>query len=312
MRYFIAVDGGGTKTEFALFTEAGHIVHRFIGPGSNPTDIGQAASLSMLDTGIEELLGHCPNELSGIYGGMAGQVALGDFFTPHVLAKFPRIKHSRFDDDGCNLISGTLGHRDGCGMVCGTGSSLFVRIEGEPLLHIGGKGYLIDTGGSGFDIGQAAVKMAMRSVDKRIGPTVLTELLPEIIGMPVDDKIVPVVHRGGRPFIASFARAVFQGRNMGDAVCQQIFDEQAGLMADLTYVAAQHFTDRFDIVLGGGIVSHFPEYVEAIREKSAPEANIILQQAPPIFGAAIEALWDAGIQDNERIKKNFMEGYLYG
>ena len=44
---------------------------------------------------------------------------------------FP-VRAIRIEDDGCSLISGTLGHQDGCGMVCGTGSSLFVRIEGSP------------------------------------------------------------------------------------------------------------------------------------------------------------------------------------
>lgn len=309
MKYFIAADGGGTKTDVVLFTEEGHILHRCTGPGSNPYDLGQQESLSRLGACLREVLSFCPETVTGIYGGMAGEIALGDFFSPYVQENFPQILHTRFDDDGCNLISGTLGHKDGCGMVCGTGSSLFVRIEGQPLRHIGGKGYLIDTGGSGFELGQAAVKMALRSVDGRIGPTVLTELLPELLGMPVSDRIIPVVHRGGRAFIASFARAVFQGCEMGDMVCQEIFETQSALLADLTFAAKPYFAGEFDVVIGGGIAAHYPEYVEAVRSKSAPGARIFLQQAPPIYGAAVEALWDAGIEADGNVRENFLADF---
>ncbi len=309
MKYCIAADGGGTKTDLVLFDEDGHILCQSVGPGSNPTDIGQEESLARLGACIQELLSRGPETITAIYGGMAGEIAQGDFFSPYVKQRFPQIAHTRFDDDGCNLISGTLGRQDGCGMVCGTGSSLFIRIAGQPLRHIGGKGYLIDTGGSGFELGQAAIKMALRSVDGRIGPTVLTELLANILGMPVDDGVIPHVHRGGRPLIASLSKAVFQGRAMGDPVCREIFDTQASLLADLTYVAQRYFTGPFDVVLGGGIVNHYPEYVEAIREKSAPGARLILQQAPPVYGAAIEAMWDAGIPVTDRIRERFLTDY---
>ncbi len=309
MRNFIAVDGGGTKTDVVRFTEDGHILYRHVGPGSNAYDIGQEETLRRLSKCLEAVLSCSGEPVSGIYGGMAGEIALGDFFSPHIKENFPQILYTRFDDDGCNLISGTLGHRDGCGMVCGTGSSLFVRIEGKPLRHIGGKGYLIDTGGSGFEIGQTAVKMALRSVDGRIGPTILTELLAELLGMPVDDKIIPVIHKGGRPYIASLARAVFAGRKLGDSVCIEIFETQSALMADLTFAAEKYFTSDFDVVLGGGIAANYPEYVEAIRRKSASGAKIVLQQAPPIYGAAVEAMWDAEIVADESFRKNFLEDY---
>lgn len=40
MKYCIAIDGGGSKTEIVLFDETGHILRRHVGQGGNPTDIG--------------------------------------------------------------------------------------------------------------------------------------------------------------------------------------------------------------------------------------------------------------------------------
>ena len=40
MKYCIAIDGGGTKTESVLFDETGHILLRHIGNAGIATDLG--------------------------------------------------------------------------------------------------------------------------------------------------------------------------------------------------------------------------------------------------------------------------------
>ena len=308
MKYCIAADGGGTKTDVVLFDETGRILKRFVGPGGNVYDIGEAEAKRRFTTCVEQILEGHAGRVDALYGGVAGVVSGGDIYTDEILPRFD-IAKMRIDDDGCNLISGTLGHSDGCGMVCGTGCSLFARIQGQPLRHIGGKGYLIDTGGSGFDLGQAAIRTALRAVDGRCPHTALQELLAEIIGMPINDKVIAPVHKYGRPYIASFAKAVFEGRKMGDWACEEIFENGSYLMADLTYAAEPLFEGEFTVVMGGGIVNHFPEYVEAIREKSSPRARLVLQKAPPVYGAAVEAMWDAGIEVTDKIKARFLDDY---
>ena len=39
MKYCVAIDGGGSKTEAVLFDETGNILRHHIGIGGNPTDI---------------------------------------------------------------------------------------------------------------------------------------------------------------------------------------------------------------------------------------------------------------------------------
>lgn len=308
MSYLIAADGGGSKTDLVLFEESGHIIHRHVGSGGNATDLGKEEALHRFTDCIDAIKPYITQNVEAMYCGMAGVLPNGDFYSP-ALSALTWINHMRFDDDGCNLISGAFGHSDGCGLVCGTGCSLFVRIEGQPLRHIGGKGYLIDTAGSGFDLGQQAIKMALRSVDGRIGHTVLTELLPKIIGMPISDAVIPVVHKGGRPFIATFASAVFEGRKLGDVVCQEIFENGASQLADLTYAAEQYFESDFSVVTGGGITNHFPEYVAAIQDMSSPRCTVTVLEAPPIYGAAVEAMWDAGYEVTDSFKQKFLNDY---
>lgn len=308
MKYCIAIDGGGTKTDTVLFDTEGNILARHVGPGNNPTDIGCDEARKRLMEDIDAVYHNAGGAVETLYGGIAGTLPNGDIYSDEISRRYD-IRCIRIEDDGCNLISGAFSHADGCGMVCGTGSSLFVRREGQPLRHIGGKGYMIDTGGSGFEIGRDAICMALRAADGRIEHTVLQELLGEMLGCPVDDRVIPMVHRGGRPYIASFAAAVFAGRRMGDCVCEEIFQRQSALMADLTYAAQTSFDGGFNVVAGGGIVSHFPEYFEAIKQKSAPGANLVLQNAPPVYGAAAEAMWDAGEPVTESFRARFLEAY---
>lgn len=308
MRYCIAIDGGGSKTDALLFDENGHILHRQVGKGGNATDIGVAEAQARMWETLDAVFAAAPETVCALYGGIAGVDPNGDIYSEGIKERY-KTESVRIEDDGFILLSGTVGHADGGAMVCGTGSSLFVRKDGVEVAHLGGKGYLIDTGGSGFEIGQEAIKLAMRSLDGRIGPTVLTELLEKRIGQKLDCKAVPVVHHGGRPYIASFAPLVFQGRKLGDAVCEEIFQRQSGLLADLTHAAARFFEGEFPVVIGGGIAAHFPEYVEAIRQKAHPRARLMLQSAPPVYGAAVEAMWDAGIEIAPDFKKNFLTDY---
>lgn len=310
MRYFMAIDAGGTKTDAVLFDETGHILLRDLSVGNNAMDIGKPAAVQRLLAVLERTCAAAPAKVTAIYGGIASVFPLGDFLSPAVLPG-NYADSVRFDDDGPSIISASIGHRDGCGMVCGTGSSCFIRIKGQPLRKVGGKGYLIDTGGSGFELGREAIAYAFRADDGRCPPTVLFDLVREQMGCDVGDwmKCIYDPETGGRPFIASFAHLVFKGRRMGDWACRDIFERGSAAMADLTYAAARWFDGEFPVVVNGGLPTHFPEYADSIRAKSCPRARIIISDVPPVYGAAVEALWDAGLEPDEAFRARFLEEY---
>jgi N-acetylglucosamine kinase-like BadF-type ATPase len=303
--YFIAIDGGGTKTDMVLFDETGLIVRRLKNKGCNPTDIGLDTMFSMLYEMIGVLEACISEPVASIFGGISGHIAYKEIIPPAVKKHYPKaVVHTACD--GIQLISGTLGSADGCGLVCGTGSSLFIRKSGEPITTIGGRGYIIDTGGSGYCLGRDAFYMAFKSMDKRIKPTLLVDILGQKTGLLFDDWQA-AIYKGGRSYIASFADAVFVGLKEGDWACKEIVDHQASLLAELTYPAETHFTGGFDVVMSGGIVTSYPEYVQAIKEKASKRANLILAKVPPIYGAAVEALYNLKMEPTEQFKINFLE-----
>ena len=69
--YFIAIDGGGTKTEFVLFRGDGTIISTVVLGTTNPNSCGTENTFSVLKEGIDRLLsvGKAPKR---IFAGIAG------------------------------------------------------------------------------------------------------------------------------------------------------------------------------------------------------------------------------------------------
>ena len=307
MEYYIGIDAGGTKTEAALTDQTGHILHRHRGKGCNPMDIGIPAVKELILSVVEALTAVSPNIPASLYGGIAGLDRI-DVDLDAFLAKHTDIPIIRTEDDGCNMISGMLGHVDGCGMVCGTGSSLFVRIEGRPLVHIGGLGYLIDTGGSGFELARDGLKRAYRYLDGRGEQTLLVEQFSNALHKDLKHAFLDL-YSEGRPFIASLAHVVFECATAGDAVACALLEEGSFKLAELTHAAAQHFDGDFTVVMNGGIFHAYPHYAEAVRKKASPRANMILADVPAIYGAFVEALWQGNVRADEETRRQFMADY---
>lgn len=307
MKYYIAIDGGGTKTESVLIDENGHILQYTVRRGCNPMDYGTEDTYSHVCAVVEELIEKTPGPVAGLYAGIAGLNRIQvDLKT--CLSKRFSLGKIRAEADGFSMISGALGHVDGCGMVCGTGSSLFIRREGKPHRDVGGLGYLIDTGGSGFELARDGLKAAYRYLDGRGAYTVLADSMAEALGKDLYSAFQDI-YRGGRSFIASLAHVVFEGASTGDEICMELLDKGARSLADLTIAAARYFESDFTVVMNGGILKAYPNYVEAIQRKASPQAHMIYGDTPPVYGGCVEALWDCGILASDKLRGCFMEDY---
>lgn len=307
MDYFIAIDGGGTKTETVLFDETGHILSRDVTTGCNALDIGTPAAIDLLMHAIQRVGENAPEKVTSIFGGIAGNCHCDNALYKLLRAQLT-VPYLEICDDTYSVISSVLGHKDGCGLVAGTGSSLFVRAEGKPCFHIGGWGYLIDTGGSGYDLGREAVYMALRAADGRGEKTVLNELLYKALHKKVENAIMEI-YAGGRPFIASLAHTVFEGYRMGDAVCECIFNRGVSHLAEMVAGAAKFYDSSYDVVLGGGLFSAYPEYTDALRTKAPAQSHLLTTDMPVVYGAATEALRMTGRTAGQDFYQAFFEDY---
>ena len=75
---YIAIDGGGTKTEGALFTAGGDVLLRARCGGCNPNIVGLEAACAVLDEVVGELRHAAPSPPRGIFAGVAGALTGGN------------------------------------------------------------------------------------------------------------------------------------------------------------------------------------------------------------------------------------------
>lgn len=311
MRYVIAMDSGGTKTDCVLCDTQGRVLRRVVEQGCNAFDLGYPVVEPRMHSLMEQITRDAPGPIGAVFAAVAGQGPKSSFPRDIIRQYVQPETVIRTDNDGPCIITSMLGAADGCGMIAGTGSSLFVRKNGEIVAKIGGRGYLIDTGGSAFEIGRDGIAAAYRALDGQGEPTVLVELLEEAMGVPVLKSRSRIYDQetGGRRYIASFARVVFRGWEMGDEVCRQIIDLGAEKQAMLVRAAAKHFDGEFTVVLSGGLHLHIPAYTELIRSKCPPQAKLLRATVPPVCGGAMEAMMDLGVTPDDTTRQNFMSTY---
>lgn len=306
--YLSGFDVGGTKTDAVLFTPDGRIVAKISDIGGNPLDMGFDFATSLYYRVLTKLYSYANDgKVAVLYGSVACTEYFGTALHDWLAARF-NIDKIRIEGDGPSMISGMLGHKDGAALVCGTGSSLYFR-QGDEYSHIGGWGHLIDSCGSGYVLGRLAIQAAVRAYDGRKRQTVLCDLLEEKCGKPIWENFIEL-YRGGRPYIASFADTVFKARELGDAEAVRIFNECVGDLSELVNAALRKMGRPFDLVFNGGIFSHFPEYAEAVKAGCPKDVHVVFSDVPPIYGCAVEAMHDFGIDISDKtFKKDFMSEY---
>ena len=305
-KYLAAMDVGGTKIICVLFDVSGNILESVNDVGITPVDAPLEKCLDRYSSVIrrlEERAGE--RHISSLYCS----IATFEHFPEQMYGALRKASSAdilRAEPDGMCLISGMLGHTDGAALICGTGSSLYLRRNGE-CSRIGGWGHYIDSCGSGFVLGRMAMKAVLRSRDGRDGPTLLTELMNEKCGRPLWEDY-DRIYALGRPYVASYASCVFDAYRAGDAAATAIFEECSSDLAELVCTAYRRIGHPFDVVFNGGIFTHNPDYAEAVKRKSPECVNVIYGDAQPVFGCAVEAMYGLGLSTDGTFKNNFIHG----
>ena len=307
MSYYIGLDGGGTKTEAVVFDETGHIFLRDITRGCVAMDVGPERTVAHLTKVLHHAAETIPSGIPrSVYVAQSSMRYYGALMLPELNRVFAEW-NIQWEDGGPAIITSMIGRKDGCCAVAGTGSCLFARVGGK-IHHIGGYGYLVDTVGSGYILGQDALRAAFAANDGRGEKTVLYELIQSQMGKAPEENI-PAIYSGGRAYIASFARTVFEGIRSGDAVSMRIMLRGAEAIARYTYAAEPYFDSDFDVVMSGGIMLNYPEYARAVTERASTRAHMIHADVPPVLGSALDAVWNAGDEPAPGFRERFMDEY---
>ena len=254
-QYYLGIDGGATKTTFALADKNGVVMNKVVLGPSNPFDIGFVEACAVLESGINQVSANIHKRKISLFAGISGggikemRDRIGAF-----LSKFGFHSFSN-DSDAINIISAGLRADDGIVVIMGTGSSCFRRISGE-VNRFGGYGYLFDHAGGGYDLGNAAISLSCKAEDGSGRDTLLRELIKRELNTATVAENISHFYSIGKSGIASFAPLVFEAYEKGDEIAGEILRDSMRHVAGLIVTAGRGFADgneRIKVVCVGGL-----------------------------------------------------------
>lgn len=287
-RFYLGIDGGGTKTEFALADSNGAVIKSVCLGTSNPSDIGIENTLNLLRVGIIEVCGTIPKSQISVFAGIAGSSTVGicEQITD-LLSKFG-FAEARNGSDAMNAVAASLGDADGITVIMGTGSVAFAQVKGKTH-RVGGYGYLLGDAGSGFSLGRQAILAALSFEDGSGEETSLYEAVRAACGTEHVLESLGNFYSGGKREIAQYAPLVLRSFENGDKVATRILLEDLEKVAATIRGAAKHLPNKNEparVVLCGSLCTKDQIIFHTLCELMAKERySIHICESPLILGA---------------------------
>ncbi len=284
VKYLLGVDGGGTKTEFLLCGLNGKEIKRLFLGGSNPINRGIENTFAVLGGGIAQVCdGLAFSEIS-VFAGIAGsksgenQRLINEFLSRFGFASF-----------GCGsdidlALEAALKGGDGTAVIMGTGIVAYAR-SCEKLHRVGGRGYMVDKGGSGFHFGSDALNSAFEFLDGRAGSETIFNLVEKKLGKKLEEAVADI-YSGGTAYVASFAPVIFEAFGLGDSVAREIIDRNAFEAAKVINGARRALKNcSVKIVICGGLCRQKEILEPFLLKYIEGEASIEFLDEPMVNGA---------------------------
>lgn len=288
-KYLIGIDGGGTKTDFLLCDTKLNEVARRIAPRSNPNDIGIEAVESLVRENVLALLADADilgENVSAAFAGIAGLTSR-DYANRIAALLSDMLPNAKCDalHDGINVLYGAFPYEDGVSIICGTGSSCFVK-RGNEIHRIGGYGSF-DLIGNGYEIGRAAIAHALKTADGREKRGALEEIIAEKVGNDFVAALDTLLLMS-KDELAGFAPIVFEAAKKGDSAAMQIIADNMKYISALITRAGDYFEGEYNVALAGGVLKN--DISKSLLNSFIPKrARLVTSERAPAFGAAAKA-----------------------
>ncbi len=261
--YIVGVDGGGTKTVALLATADGAVLGIGHAPSSNYQKVGFAAAAQALEdaeAAAWRAAGLPSQSPAAICLGLSGVDRAEDaqMWLRWLAATRPQSRHAVINDAELALAAGTADGW-GVGVISGTGSTVVGRNQAGRFARADGWGHILGDDGSGFALGQGAMRAVMRAYDGRGPATMLTEGVLAHWSLPNPEALITVVYIeiASPSRVASLAPVVNHAAEAGDEVALEIV-RGAGSELACTIGAVVHALEIEGAVpcaLAGGVLT---------------------------------------------------------
>lgn len=318
---YIGVDGGGTKTAFALVFANGELYRTVVTGCTNWNSVGKESAKTELIKGLTRLMDCCEVtafdihtacfSLSGVSTNEEKSVIRG--WVHDIL---PNSNILVYEDVIAALASGTGGQLKGITCIAGTGMNCYGKYQDREA-YAGGMGPLLGDEGGGVFIGEQVLAACARANDGR-GPhtPLLAELLKKISVKSFRD-LVPWRYHSSRTFaeIADLATLAFDNAK-SDPVSKEIIQKCANGLAHAIETVVNKLAietgDAITVVTAGSLWKNtmlLQMVKERIAKACGDQVFLVKPSYEPSHAAALVGLRVSTSKDIH-VKPSIQEGEM--
>jgi N-acetylglucosamine kinase-like BadF-type ATPase len=245
MAYYLGIDGGGTKTRFALADET-TILARVICGGSNIVRLGETQAREVLRHGIQQVCASARISAQQIRAACIGSAGSA---RPEIAAKIRDIlsglavANVEVVGDSVIALEAAFGAGPGVIAIAGTGSIVYGRDARGNTARAGGWGFAISDEGSGHWIGRTAVSALLDAHDRGV-ETTLTNLALSCWRLHSRDELVQYANSTPPPDFPQLFPVVLRAAAEGDSVAKELLAEAGSKLAALVALVMRRLASR--------------------------------------------------------------------
>lgn len=287
----LGIDIGGTASRWALADANGSLIARgsVAGATGHVFNPAERARLERALSDIASQISSDHPEVDSVVAGITG-------FGPAVEAEVKQVLAQRFGlrtdrltvvDDISLAYAAVFAPGEGHLVAAGTGSIGLHLGEQAGYVRVGGRGILIDDGGSGSWIALRALDEVFRSLD-RIGDfsqvQVLADAIFALTGGDDWNTVRSFVYAGDRGRIGTLATGVAKAAHAGDPLALRILDQAGRELARLATSLISR-TGSKPTRFTGGVLKLHPVIFAAIAEE-LPGLDVAVTETDTASSAA--------------------------
>jgi N-acetylglucosamine kinase-like BadF-type ATPase len=323
-KYVIGVDGGNTKTHYALSDSEGNIVH-FIeaGTASHERLRGYEGMKRELELRINQLLDESNINMEDVAFsvlGLAGADVRKQY--EEISARLKEIGLVNFLVCNDAYLGVKAGSEKGYGIcsINGTGTSCAGIDKYGRMLQVGGCGsYTGDDAGGGF-ITRRTIRLVYESIYKCGEPTKMKEMLFDILNIEDESLFLDAIYDQvltGKTDRKQLSKLAFLAANDGDQVAMKLLQHVGRETAKAVIGAYRHLDfgedEELEVILAGSIhvKGENPVMLETFKDEVTRNINgrikFHLLEEPPATGAVIWALEELNGSIDGTVRKKVSE-----
>ncbi len=315
MNYFLGIDVGSSKTHALIVDETGQCVGFGKVGGGNHQSAGYAGTQHVLQVSCDGALIMSGVEKAHIAGAGFG-VAGYDFPSDReghlkAISALGLACPVEVVNDGVNGLLAGATRGIGVNVTAGSSNNARGRNQHGKEGRIVGNGPSFGEQGGAIEIVQRGLQMVNHASIKRIAPTALTQIYINAVGAKNEMDLMEGLSNESYHLFPLLAMQVLEAARTGDEAAQNVIrwaGEELGWLAVSVARQIEMQHDDVEIIQSGSVFNAGAIISEPMRDvvlKHCPRAKLIRLDGPPVVGAVILGMEQAGF-DGYAVRDNMV------